>query len=219
MIGESGALVLEELAYTFDIKPDLSTARSDVKLGGWYHTADFPDLRRDTLGRSLADPTSNGIAVLHRGNFGLYMVVDKMLWQPIDAADQGLAGFLRIGGAPGDRNLISLEVDAGLTHKGLLPGRETDLAGIAASYGRTGSAARGLSGDSVLFSGVEQPLRDYEAVLELTYQWSVAPWRVLQPDLYAIFRPGGHIAAPFSAPIGQPIPNALVLGIRSTITS
>jgi porin len=67
-------------------------------------------------------------------------------------------------------------VDAGLTYKGLLPGRETDLAGIAASYGRIGGAARGFSGDAVLFSGVEQRLRDYEAVLELTYQWSVAPW-------------------------------------------
>jgi porin len=85
LIGEGGTLAFVELAYPFDIKPNLSTALSDVKIGGWYHTVDLPDLRRDTLGRSLADATSNGIAVLHRGNFGLYMVADKMLWQPIDA--------------------------------------------------------------------------------------------------------------------------------------
>ena len=141
-----------------------------------------------------------------------------MLWQPIDAIEQGLAGFLRIGGAPGDRNLLSLEVDAGLTCKGLWPNREADLTGIAASYGRIGSAARGLAGDVALFTGVAQPIRDYEAVLELTYQLNVAPWWVLQPDLQLIFHPGGHTTAPLPAPLGQPIPNALVLGIRSTIT-
>jgi porin len=218
LIGEGGTLVVAELAYPFDIKPDLSGSLSDVKLGGWYHTADFPDLRRDIFGLSLADPASNGIAATHRSNFGLYTILDKMLWQPVDAAEQGLAGFLRIGGGPGDRNLINLEVDAGLTYKGLFPGRDTDLAGIAASYARIGGAARGLSGDTVLFSGIEQPLRNYEAVLELTYQLNIAPWWVLQPDLQVIFHPGGHTAAPLPAPLGQPIPNALVLGIRSTIT-
>ena len=218
LIGEGGSLALAELAYSFDVAPDLSASLSDAKFGGWYHTAEFPDLRRDTLGRSLADPTSNGIAALHHGNFGLYMVLDKMLWQPADAANRGLAGFLRVGGTPGDRNLISLEVDAGMTYKGLLPDRELDLMGVAASYGRIGSAARGLAGDAVRLTGVEQPARDYETVLELTYQLNVAPWWVLQPDLQLIFHPGGHVASPSSAPAGQPIPNALVLGIRSTIT-
>jgi porin len=217
LIGEGGTLAFTELAYPFDLKPDLSGSLSDVKVGGWYHTADSPDLRRDTSGRSLADPASNGVAATHRGNFGLYMVANKMLWQPPDAEAQGLAGFLRVGGAPGDRNLINLEIDAGLTYKGLLLSRDADLAGIAASYGRIGGAARGLSGDAALFGGVEQPLRDYEAVLELTYQLNVAPWWVLQPDLQLIFHPGGHVAAPFPAP-AQPIPNALVVGLRSTIT-
>jgi porin len=218
LIGVGGTLVLSELAYSFDAGPDLPSPPSDFKLGGWYHTADFPDLRHDTLGRSLADPTSNGIAAPRRGNYGLYLILDKMLWQPPNAGARGFAGFLRVGGAAGDRNLINLELDAGLTYKGLFPGRDSDLLGIASSYGRIGGAARGLSSDTVLFSGVAQPIRDYETVLELTYQWTVAPWWVLQPDLQAIFHPGGHIAAPPPAPLGRPIPNALVLGLRSTIT-
>jgi porin len=141
-----------------------------------------------------------------------------MLWQPSGATTRGLAGFLRVGGAPGDRNLFSLEVDGGMTYKGLLPNRELDLIGVAASYGRIGSAARGLARDAVMFTGIEQPARDYEAVLEVTYRVQIAPWWVLQPDLQMIFHPGGHIAAPFPAPTGQPIPNALVLGLRSAIT-
>jgi porin len=108
-------------------------------------------------------------------------------------------------------------VDAGLTYQGLLPSRQLDLMGVAPSYSKIGNAARGLAGDAVLFAGVEQPMRDYETVLEVTYQVQIAPWCVLQPDLQFIFHPGDHIAIPFPVSPGQPIPNALVLGLRSAI--
>ena len=88
----------------------------------------------------------------------------------------------------------------------------------AASFARIGDAARGFAGDVGVFTGIERPKRDYEAVVEVTYQARIAPWWVLQPDLQLFFHPGGHNAAPFPAPPGQPIPNALVLGVRSTIT-
>jgi porin len=218
LIGEGGTLLIAEVAYTFDKEPATSTWLSDVKLGGWYHTADFPDLRRDTLGGSLAAPTSNGIAAIHHGNFGPYLILDKMLRQPADEGTRGLAGFLRVGGAPGDRNPIDLEVDAGLTAKGLLFGRELDVLGVAVGYGRIGGAARGLASDASLFTGIARPARDYETVLEATYQVNIAPWWTLQPNLQFIFHPSGHVAAPAPAPPTQPIPNALVLGLRSAIT-
>jgi porin len=218
LIGEGGFLTIAELAYAFDEEPISSVRLSDLKLGGWYHTADFPDLRRDTSGRSLADPTSNGIAAAHRGNFGIYLVADKMLWRRPDTPTQGLAGFLRIGGAPADRNLISLEVDAGLTFKGLFPGRELDMLGVAASYGLIGSPSRRLDRDTMLFTGIVRPVRNYEAVLEITYQARISPWWMLQPDLQIVFHPGGYTAAPPPAPVSRPIPNALVLGLRSAIT-
>lgn len=217
LIGEGGWLAIAELAYTFDEQPISSTTLSDIKFGGWYHSADFPDLRRDTSGRSLADPTSNGIAVTHQGDSGLYMVMDKMLWRRPDTATQGLAAFLRVGYAPPDRNLISVEVDAGLTFKGLFPNRDLDVLGIAASYARIGYAGR-LDRNQLLFTRIERPIRDYETVLEITYEARIAPWWLLQPDLQLIFHPGGFIAAPPPAPIGQPIPNALVIGLRSGIT-
>jgi porin len=218
LIGEGGFLAIAELAYAFDEEPISSLRLSDVKLGGWYHTADFDDLRRDTLGRSLADPTSNGIAAAHRGNFGVYLIMDKMLWRRPDTATQGLGAFLRLGGAPADRNLISLEVDAGVTYKGLFPGRELDVLGVAASYALIGSSSRRLDRDALLFTGVNRPVRDYEAVLEITYEARIAPWWVLQPDLQLVFHPGGHIADPAPALVTRPIPNALVLGLRSAIT-
>jgi porin len=217
LIGEGGWLAIAELAYAFDEQPVSSTNVSDIKFGGWYHSTDFPDLRRDTLGRSLADPTSNGIAAKHHGNFGLYLILDKMLWRRPDTATQGLAAFLRVGGAPADRNLISVEVDAGLTFKGLFPDRDLDVLGVGASYARIGYSRR-LDRDEILFTGIERPIRDYETVLEITYEARIAPWLLLQPDLQLVFRPGGFTSAPPPAPAGPPIPNALVIGVRSGIT-
>jgi porin len=217
LIGEGGWLAIAELAYAFDEQPVSSTTLSDVKLGAWYHSADFPDLSRDTLGRSLADPASNGVPATHHGNFGPYLILDKMLWRRPDTATQGLAAFLRVGYAPPDRNLISLEIDAGLTFKGLFPDRELDLLGAGVSYGRIGDASR-LDRDEILFTGIERPVRDYETVLEITYEARIAPWWSLQPDLQLVFHPGGFTSAPPPAPVGQPIPNALVIGIRSGIT-
>jgi porin len=219
LIGEGGTLAVAELAYSFDVKPDLPNPLSDVKFGAWYHSADFPDLRFDTMGVSLASPSSNGIPATHVGDYGLYLILDKMLWQPPKATSQGLGGFLRIGCAPpGDTNEIDLEVDAGLTYKGPLPSRQLDVLGVALGYVRIGGAARGLASDQSIFTGIEQPARDFESVLEVTYQVNLAPWWILQPDLQFIFHPGGNVPAPLPAPQTQPIPNALVVGLRSTIT-
>jgi porin len=217
LIGEGGFMPIAELAYSFDEQPISSTSLSDVKLGAWYHTGEFPDQRRDSSGLSLANPASNGIPAMHGSDFGAYLVVDKMLWRRPDTASEGLAAFLRVGYAPPDRNLFSLEIDAGLTFKGLFPGRQLDVLGVGTVYGRIGYARR-LDQDQVLFTGIERPIRDYESALEITYEARIAPWWLLQPDLQLVFHPGGYIAAPPPAPAGQPIPNALVIGIRSSIT-
>jgi porin len=89
--------------------------------------------------------------------------------------------------------------------------------GVAASYALIGSPSRRLDRDADLFTSVNRPVRDYEAVLEITYEARIAPWWVLQPDLQLVFHPGGHIADPTPAPVARSIPNALVLGLRSAI--
>ena len=110
-----------------------------------------------------------------------------------------------------------MEVDAGFTFKGLFPDRDLDVLGVGVSYARIGYARR-LDQDEILFAGVERPIRDYESVLEITYEARIAPWLLLQPDLQLVFHPGGYTSAPPPAPIGQPIPNALVIGLRSGVT-
>jgi len=89
--------------------------------------------------------------------------------------------------------------------------------GVGAAFGRIGYGRR-LDRDQVMFTGIDRPVRDYEAVLELTYQARISPWWTLQPDLQLIAHPGGHVAPPLPASQARAIPNALVVGIRSSIT-
>jgi porin len=57
-------------------------------------------------------------------------------------------------------------------------------------------------------------VHDYEATLELTYHVQINQRWNVQPDLQFVVHPGGNIALP---PGIAPIPNATVIGLRSSI--
>ena len=60
------------------------------------------------------------------------------------------------------------------------------MLGVAASYGQIGGAARRFDREPILFTGIDRPVRDYEAVLGVSYQAPISPWWILQPDLQLI---------------------------------
>jgi porin len=119
---------------------------------------------------------------------------------------------MRAMAAPGDRNLIDVYADGGFTFKGPLERRNNDLAGIGLAVGRVSPAAAAFDSDLATASGRPYPVRDYEAVVELTYQRKLAEKWFVQPDLQYIFHPGGNIPNPANPT--SVIPNALVLGTR-----
>jgi porin len=210
-----GAFFIAEAGYAVNQDKDAKGPPLAFKLGGWYHTSShFQDQRFDTLGISLASPASNGAPFNHQGDWGVYGIADGSIYRTADGG--GLSGFARIGaGSPNDRNLVNFYADAGLTYKGLIPGRGDDTAGIAFAYVRIGNNARGLDQDVQAFTANPFfPVRDHEAVLELSYQIQVTPWMTLQPDFQRIFHPGGNV---LNAD-GSPRNDALVLGLRSTLT-
>lgn len=208
-----GAFVIAEAGYALNQAKDAKGPPMEFKLGGWYHTSSrFQDQRFDIAGISLASPASSGIPRNHNGDWGIYGVADASIYQTEDGS--GLSGFARIGGSPSDRNLISFYVDAGVTYKGLIPGRGDDTAGLAFGYARIGNNARGLDQDVRTFSNPFFPVRDQEVALEVSYQIQVTPWMTLQPDLQRIFHPGGHALNPD----GSIRRDALVLGLRSALT-
>jgi porin len=208
-----GVFMIAEAGYSVNQAKEAKGTPMSFKLGAWYDSSShFQDQRFDFDGISLASPASNGFPLNHQGDWGFYGIADASIWQAENGG--GLAGFARIAGGPGDRNLISFYVDAGLTYQGLLPGRGNDTAGIAIGFAQIGGNARALDRDVQTFGNPLFPVRDHEAVLEVTYQMQVTPWMTLQPDLQRIFHPGGNVLNPD----GSIRRNSLVLGLRSALT-
>lgn len=210
-----GAFLITELGYTPNQGKDVKGLPGAYKIGAWYHTSSrFGDQRMDNSGLSLANPLSTGIPLNHTGNWGIYGVVDQMLYRVPGTEDHGLSGFVRIGGSPNDRNLINFYADGGLAYKGLIPGRPNDKVGVAAAYARISDQARAFDRDFGFFVNPAYPARSAEAMVELTYQAKLAPWWTLQTDLQYIVHPGGGVLNDD----GSMRPNAWVLGLRSAIS-
>jgi len=188
-----------------------------IKLGAWYHTGLFPDQRFDTLGLSLADPATSGIAASLRSGWGPYAVIDQTLLRLPGPGERSIGAFARVSGSPDDRSLISFYADAGITVKGPFASRPEDRFGIAFGYARISDRARALDRDTQVFGTPGYPLRDYEAVLEVSYKAQIAPGWTVQPDFQYIIRPGGNVPNPNDPTMTIPIRNAVVVGIRSTI--
>jgi porin len=209
-----GTFIIAEASYLPNQGKNANGLPGAYRIGGWWHTSPrFGDQRFDNTGQSLASPTSTGIPLNHTGDQGFYGVIDQMLYRVPGTEDQGLSAFLRAGGVPNDRNLISFYADGGLLYKGLVPRRPDDKIGIAAAYARVGNNARGLDQDIGFFGNFLYPVRSGETAIEMMYQAQLAPWWMLQPELQYIIRPGGGVLNPD----GSFRPNAWVIAVRSSL--
>ena len=212
-----GALWMEELQYGINQAKDAKGMPAVYKLGAWYATASFPDqhfgLTAGGSPISLASPLSVS-SLTHQGNWGIYGVVDAMVWR----AQKGPPAaniFLRAGGSPSDRNLVQGYIDAGVGLKAPLPGRDDDLLTFGVAFSKISSDAAALDLETPSFGGPVIPMRDQELLFELNYSYQLAPWWTLQADAQEIMHPGGNVVNPLSPP--QAIPNAFLLAARSSI--
>lgn len=211
-----GVFAILEATYTTMPGKDDPGLGGNFKVGAWYSSLRFDDLHMDDTGLSLANPDSSGVPASHPRNFGLYASVDHQLWRTPGSADGGLSGFVRFATAPQqDRNPIYVYVDAGLTWKGTFPDRDDDIVGIAFAWANLSHSLRSLDADTIAFTGVSQPIRSSEMVLELTYQAPITPWLTVQPDFQYVIRPSGNVPNPIDPT--TTLGNAAVLGLRTSI--
>jgi porin len=176
-----------------------------LKLGAWGHLGKFNDQRFANDGTLLADPSGSGVPARHRGNFGIYGVIDQQIYRPKGGeADSGITVFSRISASPSDRNQIDFYVDGGIAFNGLVPGRPDDKFGASVMYARFSDGIRGFDLDQINLSGLPGVVRDYEANLELTYVAQIIPGWTVQPVVTRIWHPSGDASR-----------NALVTGVRS----
>ena len=180
---EDAVLALTEIAY---INKGAESGLSGIyKLGAFYH-------RSDTTGH-CPDESSHATA-------GGYFIVDQQLWRKPGTQDQGLSAFLRIGAAPDERSTVPFYFDGGINFKGLLPGRDDDLAGLAFSYTKLSTNLRDEDGTALD--------SHHEAILEATYKIRATKWLTVLPDLQYIWNPGAR----------EKQDNAVIAGIRFNVT-
>lgn len=217
-----GALLLGEVQFTTPALGGLVSpgARQPLaatwRLGLWYDTERFADQRFGTDGLPLANPASNGLPVLHRGNLGVYGVVDKMIWRSHNDLNRTLSLFARVMATPfADRNPVSASVNLGLLLKDPFPYRTDNSFGLGAGFGRVSPSLAAHDGDQTALGGKWTLRPTGETYVEATYQRQITPWLQLQPDLQYTFNPGGGVLNPVSglARIGDEV----VAGIRANI--
>ncbi|HUC09356.1 MAG TPA: carbohydrate porin [Stellaceae bacterium] len=216
-----GALVIGELQYAYPaLGAMVATGQGEVhpgtiKVGFWYNSEAFDDLEFDNTGLSLANPASTGLPLQHHGDYSLYGVIDQVVGQT--PAGGTLNFFTRVMGTPqGDRNPIIFALNTGLTLHGPFASRDNDTAGVAVEYGRVSGSQAALDQQTASFTGSFVPVQTGETVIELTYQYQLAPAVQLQPDFQYTFNPGGGILNP-NMPT-ETIKNEAVLGVRVNLT-
>lgn len=154
------------------------------KLGAYYHTSDFINYR-DTL-QTL------------KGNFGIYLVSDFVLWSGFNHPDSYLGLFVQGGIAPEGINQADYYLGAGIHLNGILPNRFNDAIGFAFAYVNMSKPFRKITPD--LLPG--------EMALEFTYKIHVFENYFIQPNIQYIINPG--------ATTNQS--NALVASMRFNVT-
>ena len=212
-----GVFLIAEVQYGVNQEDGAAGLPGIYKVGAWYNSQNFADQRRNASGGSLADPAE--VAALRRnrrGNYSLYALGDQLVWRKPGATDGGIGVFARVMGAPGDRNLINFYLDAGVTYKGPIEGRDSDTVGLGIAYARISDTASKLDADTARFNGGFYPIRRHETVLELTYQAQVAPWWQVQPTAQYVFDLNGGVPNPANP--AKRLGDAAVFGLRTTVT-
>jgi porin len=218
-----GTLAIAE--YQYAVNQDAPGSANDAaglpgtyKFGGWHHSKPFADLRRDAQGLSQADPASNASVAQHRGNYSVYAVVDQMIWRASAGGAQAVNLFARAMAAPPDRNLVSFSADMGVSLSAPFAQRSHDVLGLGVAFLKVSPQAAALDRDSNMFNGTHVPVRSHETLLEATYQSQLAPGWVVQGVLQHTLRPGAGAADPADPARTRRIPDATVVGLRTTLT-
>jgi porin len=224
---DRGVLVITELQFTYPaigamVYPGQGAPLGHTwRIGAWYDSESFDDLRFDTAGRSLASAASNGVPAPHKADWSVYAIDDQMIWRKADNPNRSISVFARAMGTPqSDRNLVTFSFDGGIVYHDPLPNRADDTLGLGVGYARVSSRAAGLAGDAAAIQAATQPglyrgVPTGETFVELTYQYQLRPWWQLQPDLQVVFNPAGGVPNP-NQPVTR-IKDEVVLGLRTNV--
>ncbi|MGB0714686.1 MAG: carbohydrate porin [Phycisphaerae bacterium] len=150
--------------------------------GGWYHSGKWDVLPND--------PDSETPPLPARGNHGVYVAFDQLLFrEPPDndgdveveesETEQGLGVFFQFGWSPEDRNEISQHYGGGFQYYGPIPGRDDDVFGVGVQHINLSDRIQSLE------------RRYAETAIEVFYKIAVNDRLSVKPDLHYVVDPGG----------------------------
>lgn len=180
-----------------------------LKTGCWFSSSTFQNFSNQ----------NNTLS----GNYGIYAISDQMIYRCPDKNEaknisliqdkqflvqsphRGLGFFNRITFEPACSNLLNLYDDSGFVFRGLFPSRAQDILGVACAYGLLSNGAINTMKQN---QKTGASLSNTTFDIELTYQLQITSCFTLQPDLQYIIHPG----------MSEPLPNALIIGLRGNVT-
>ena len=203
------AFMIGELQFRWNRGTHDTGLATTLKVGGWSHLGQFADQRFDNNGMLLANPASSGVPLMHRGDYGVYGVIDQQLYRlPGGDGNSGISVFNRSAVSPSNRNSVDVEIDTGIVFAGMIPKRPYDSFGASMIYSRFSNSVRAFDQDQINFGNLATPPRDVETNLEFTYVAQIIPGWTVQPVYTYIWHPSGT---------GIRYPDAQIAGVRSII--
>jgi len=125
------------------------------------------------------------------------VIAERSLFSEAAQPSQGLSGFLRFGRSSEKVNQIDWSGSLGLRYRGLVAGRDDDVAGVAVTVNHNGKIYRQAN-------NADHQEVNYEA----TYRAQLKPYFALQPSFQYITNPS----------MDKGLKNVTVLGVRTEIT-
>lgn len=191
---DSSLFVINEFAYKLNQDPEDQGLPGNFKIGWMYDTGPFT---------RFDEPDAT-----KRGNFGMYVVADQMLFREkpavtpsdhpanwkggrrrVHPTHQGLTAFMAFVMNPDESvSFAPYWLSAGLQDKGLFPGRDADRTTVGFYYAFLTPDIRSV---------------DYEFMLEALHFFQLRPWLQIGLDVQWFVNPGGAGA-----------PNSFVPGIN-----
>ncbi len=196
-------LLMAEGSYEYN----KSGLRGRVTVGGWNHFGDFEDLRFDSGGGLIA-VTGNPARIID-GDYGIYGIIDQLIYRVPGDDPKGISLFARVIGAPEDRNLVDFYAEGGFTFTGMIPHRPDDAFAIGFAYTGISDNAAGFAADAG-----DTVILNHESVLEIVYTAQIAEGWTLQPDFQYFWNPGGNVPDENGKAVGD----AAVFGLRTSLS-
>lgn len=184
-----------------------SNITGSYKVGGWYDTADVPDIATDVNGDWIA---LTGLRGQERsGRYGFYANVVQTLRAPDADGRNGVKAMVNAIVTDPRTNTLQGKVAVGLAWTGPIAARPKDEIGFAIGAGGYNPRPTESQKAQIEAGTRTLPAASREYVAEVYYGFRATPLLTLRPNLQLIHHPGGR----------EDRPDMVVDGLKTVWTS